>query len=63
MAERITLPELGYTQDKIKAEDPANDFQSSTGRFEVFRSDESMGIRLDGAAAYVGAIISPFIAG
>lgn len=28
--------------------------------FQVFRSGEGMGIRLDGASAYAGAIISPF---
>lgn len=38
----------------------ANDFQPNTGRLEVFRSGEGMGIRLDSAAAYAGAIISPY---
>lgn len=48
VAEGMTLPELGLTQDNIKAqgyaiqcrvttEDPANNFQPSTGRIEVFR--------------------------
>lgn len=48
IAEGMTLPELGLTQDKIQAqgyaiqcrvttEDPANNFQPSTGRIEVFR--------------------------
>lgn len=71
IAEGITLPELGYTQEKIipqgyaiqcrvTTEDPANDFQPSTGRLEVFRSGEGMGIRLDSASAYSGAIISPY---
>ncbi|XP_075166781.1 pyruvate carboxylase isoform X2 [Haematobia irritans] len=71
VAEGMTLPELGYTQDKIKSrgyaiqcrvttEDPANDFQPSTGRLEVFRSGEGMGIRLDSASAFAGAIISPY---
>uniref|UniRef100_U5EW27 Pyruvate carboxylase n=1 Tax=Corethrella appendiculata TaxID=1370023 RepID=U5EW27_9DIPT len=71
IAEGMTLPELGYTQDKIKpqgyaiqcrvtTEDPANDFQPNTGRLEVFRSGEGMGIRLDSASAYAGAIISPY---
>lgn len=71
VAEGILLPELGYTQDKIRVdgyaiqcrvttEDPANDFQPNTGRLEVFRSGEGMGIRLDSAAAYAGAIISPY---
>lgn len=71
VAEGMTLPELGYTQDKIiprgyaiqcrvTTEDPANDFQPSTGRIEVFRSGEGMGIRLDSASAFAGAIISPY---
>ncbi|KAI8125038.1 Pyruvate carboxylase 1 [Lucilia cuprina] len=71
VAEGMTLPELGYTQDKIQprgyaiqcrvtTEDPANEFQPSTGRIEVFRSGEGMGIRLDSASAFAGAIISPY---
>ncbi|XP_045451992.1 pyruvate carboxylase, mitochondrial [Melitaea cinxia] len=71
VAEGLTLPELGLTQDKIHTqgfaiqcrvttEDPANNFQPSTGRIEVFRSGEGMGIRLDSASTYAGAIISPY---
>lgn len=71
IAEGLTLPELGMTQDKITAqgcaiqcrvttEDPAKNFQPDTGRLEVFRSGEGMGIRLDGASAFAGAIISPY---
>lgn len=71
VTEGMTLPELGMTQDKITpqgcaiqcrvtTEDPAKGFQPDTGRLEVFRSGEGMGIRLDGASAYAGAIISPY---
>lgn len=71
VAEGMTLPEMGLTQDNISTqgyaiqcrvttEDPANDFQPSVGRLEVFRSGEGMGIRLDSASAYAGAIISPY---
>ncbi|CAH0625321.1 unnamed protein product [Chrysodeixis includens] len=71
VAEGMTLPEMGLTQDKINAqgfaiqcrvttEDPANNFQPSTGRIEVFRSGEGMGIRLDSASTYAGAVISPY---
>ncbi|KAF9793700.1 hypothetical protein SFRURICE_003524 [Spodoptera frugiperda] len=71
VAEGMTLPEMGLTQDKIQAqgyaiqcrvttEDPANNFQPSTGRIEVFRSGEGMGIRLDSASTYAGAVISPY---
>lgn len=70
IAEGKTLPELGMTQDKIKeqgcsiqcrvtTEDPGKNFQPDTGRIEVFRSGEGFGIRLDGASAFAGAIISP----
>ncbi|XP_011873206.1 PREDICTED: pyruvate carboxylase, mitochondrial isoform X1 [Vollenhovia emeryi] len=71
IAEGLTLPELGMTQEKIipqgfaiqcrvTTEDPAKNFQPDTGRIEVFRSGEGMGIRLDGASAFAGAIISPY---
>ncbi|XP_014471829.1 PREDICTED: pyruvate carboxylase, mitochondrial isoform X3 [Dinoponera quadriceps] len=71
IAEGMTLPELGMTQEKIipqgfaiqcrvTTEDPAKSFQPDTGRIEVFRSGEGMGIRLDGASAFAGAIISPY---
>ncbi|KYN42091.1 Pyruvate carboxylase, mitochondrial [Trachymyrmex septentrionalis] len=71
IAEGMTLPELSMTQDKIipqgfaiqcrvTTEDPAKNFQPDTGRIEVFRSGEGMGIRLDGASAFAGAIISPY---
>ncbi|XP_052749258.1 pyruvate carboxylase, mitochondrial isoform X2 [Galleria mellonella] len=71
VAEGMTLPELGLTQDKIRTEgfaiqcrvtteDPGNNFQPSTGRIEVFRSGEGMGIRLDSASTYAGAVISPY---
>ncbi|XP_017771058.1 PREDICTED: pyruvate carboxylase, mitochondrial isoform X2 [Nicrophorus vespilloides] len=71
VAEGMTLPELGLVQDKIypsgfaiqcrvTTEDPAKNFQPDTGRIEVFRSGEGMGIRLDGASGFAGAIISPY---
>ncbi|EEB20186.1 pyruvate carboxylase, putative [Pediculus humanus corporis] len=71
IASGMTLPELGLTQDKIgvegfaiqcrmTTEDPAKQFQPDTGRIEVFRSGEGMGIRLDSASAYAGAFISPY---
>jgi pyruvate carboxylase len=70
IAEGRTLPELGLEQEKIQmsgfalqcrvtTEDPANDFQPSTGRIEVFRNGEGTGIRYD-SAAFSGAIISPY---
>lgn len=71
IAEGHTLEELGLTQDKIHlngcaiqcrmtTEDPSRNFQPDTGRIEVFRSGEGMGIRLDSASAFAGAVISPY---
>ncbi|XP_021370630.1 pyruvate carboxylase, mitochondrial-like isoform X2 [Mizuhopecten yessoensis] len=71
IAEGYTLPELGLQQEDINlhgyaiqcrmtTEDPAKNFQPDTGRIEVFRSGEGMGIRLDGALGFAGAIISPY---
>uniref|UniRef100_A0AAY4BTT9 pyruvate carboxylase n=1 Tax=Denticeps clupeoides TaxID=299321 RepID=A0AAY4BTT9_9TELE len=70
ICEGRSLPELGLKQDKIRingsaiqcrvtTEDPARGFQPDTGRLEVFRSGEGMGIRLDSASAFQGALISP----
>uniref|UniRef100_A0A9J8B6E6 Pyruvate carboxylase n=1 Tax=Cyprinus carpio carpio TaxID=630221 RepID=A0A9J8B6E6_CYPCA len=70
VCEGRSLPELGLEQDKIQingcaiqcrvtTEDPSRGFQPDTGRIEVFRSGEGMGIRLDSASAFQGAVISP----
>ncbi|KAM7377445.1 hypothetical protein PAMA_013975 [Pampus argenteus] len=70
VCEGRSLQELGLKQDKIRVngcaiqcrvttEDPARGFQPDTGRIEVFRSGEGMGIRLDSASAFQGAVISP----
>lgn len=71
VAEGHDLASLGLTQDKLRTigyaiqcrvttEDPAKGFQPDSGRLEVFRSGEGMGIRLDSASAFAGAIISPY---
>lgn len=71
IAEGRTLPELGLRQENIRSrgcaiqcrvttEDPSKNFRPDTGRIEVFRSGEGFGIRLDGASAFAGAIISPY---
>ena len=71
VAEGKSLEDLGLTQDNIRTqgvalqcrvttEDPAKNFQPDTGRIEVFRSAEGMGIRLDSASAFSGAFISPY---
>uniref|UniRef100_T1D9G8 Pyruvate carboxylase n=1 Tax=Crotalus horridus TaxID=35024 RepID=T1D9G8_CROHD len=70
IAEGKSLPELGLKQEnvslngcaiqcRVTTEDPARGFQPDTGRIEVFRSGEGMGIRLDSASAFQGAVISP----
>uniref|UniRef100_A0A183BLK8 Pyruvate carboxylase n=1 Tax=Globodera pallida TaxID=36090 RepID=A0A183BLK8_GLOPA len=46
-------------QCRVTTEDPARGFQPDSGRIEVFRSGEGMGIRLDGASAFAGSVISP----
>ncbi|CAL1284612.1 unnamed protein product [Larinioides sclopetarius] len=71
LCEGYSLPELGMQQDhihmkgcaiqcRVTTEDPAKNFQPDTGRIEVFRSGEGFGIRLDGASAFAGALISPY---
>lgn len=71
VAEGHSLPELKLTQNDIHVngcaiqcrmttEDPARNFQPDTGRIEVFRSGEGMGIRIDSASAFAGAIVSPY---
>ncbi|OCT81661.1 pyruvate carboxylase, mitochondrial [Xenopus laevis] len=70
VAEGKSLPDLGLKQENIRingcaiqcrvtTEDPSRGFQPDTGRIEVFRSGEGMGIRLDSASAFQGAVISP----
>lgn len=44
----------------IFKEDPAKSFQPDYGRIEVYRSGEGMGIRIDSANAFTGAVISPY---
>ncbi|CAJ0961888.1 unnamed protein product, partial [Mesorhabditis belari] len=46
-------------QCRLTTEDPARGFQPDSGRIEVFRSGEGMGIRLDSASAYAGSVITP----
>jgi len=69
VAEGQLLPDLGLTQDsiathgaaiqcRVTTEDPAKSFQPDTGRIEVYRSGQGMGIRLDGIA-FTGAEITP----
>ena len=55
------IPVHGYAlQCRVTTEDPANGFVPDYGRIITYRSPAGMGIRLDGASAYSGAVITPF---
>lgn len=71
VAEGHSLKDLNLLQDNIKiygsalqcrmtTEDPAKNFQPDNGRIEVYRSGEGMGIRIDSANAFTGAVITPY---
>jgi pyruvate carboxylase len=47
-------------QCRMTTEDPAKNFQPDNGRIEVYRSGEGMGIRIDSANAFTGAVITPY---
>ncbi|HVA95791.1 MAG TPA: pyruvate carboxylase [Candidatus Dormibacteraeota bacterium] len=47
-------------QCRVTTEDPANNFLPDYGRIMTYRSPAGFGIRLDGASAYGGAVITPF---
>jgi pyruvate carboxylase len=51
----------GYAlQCRVTTEDPANGFVPDYGRIQTYRSPAGFGIRLDGASAYGGAVITPY---
>lgn len=71
VAEGHSLNDLNLQQNNIRVhgsalqcrmttEDPAKNFQPDNGRIEVYRSGEGMGIRIDSANAFTGAIITPY---
>ncbi|MFN7932843.1 MAG: pyruvate carboxylase [Bryobacteraceae bacterium] len=47
-------------QCRVTTEDPANNFIPDYGRIHTYRSPAGFGIRLDGASAYGGAVITPY---
>lgn len=47
-------------QCRVTTEDPANNFVPDYGKIHTYRSPAGFGIRLDGASAYGGAVISPY---
>ncbi|PAA48465.1 hypothetical protein BOX15_Mlig023017g1 [Macrostomum lignano] len=71
LAEGFSLRDIGLKQERIEVngyamqcrvttEDVSKGFQPDSGRLEVFRPGQGIGIRLDSASAYAGAIISPY---
>ena len=47
-------------QCRVTTEDPAANFVPDYGKIHTYRSPAGFGIRLDGASAYGGALISPY---
>ena len=47
-------------QCRITTEDPEENFSPDYGRLSTYRSPAGLGIRLDGATAYAGAVLSPY---
>ena len=47
-------------QCRVTTEDPANNFVPDYGKIHTYRSPAGFGIRLDGASAYGGAVITPY---
>jgi pyruvate carboxylase len=47
-------------QCRVTTEDPANHFTPDYGKIQTYRSPAGFGIRLDGASAYGGAVITPY---
>ncbi|MBI5085486.1 MAG: pyruvate carboxylase [Acidobacteria bacterium] len=47
-------------QCRVTTEDPAKNFVPDYGRISTYRSPAGFGVRLDGASAYGGAVITPY---
>ncbi len=55
------IPLHGFAmQCRVTTEDAENNFVPDYGRLQTYRSPAGFGIRLDGASAYGGAVITPF---
>jgi pyruvate carboxylase len=70
VAEGSTLAEIGLPDEmpkpsgyaiqcRVTTEDPENDFLPDAGRITHYRSPGGFGVRLDGATAFTGAVVSP----
>ena len=61
MPSQQQIPVNGYAlQCRITTEDPSTNFIPDYGRIHTYRSPAGFGIRLDGASAYGGAVITPY---
>lgn len=47
-------------QCRVTTEDPAKNFLPDYGKIQTYRSPAGFGVRLDGASAYGGAVITPY---
>ena len=55
----VPEPRSYAIQCRVTTEDPENDFLPDTGRIVHYRSPGGLGVRLDGATAFTGGIVSP----
>ena len=61
IAKQSDVHRNGYAiQCRVTTEDPANNFAPDTGKITAYRSPGGFGVRLDGATAGAGAVISPY---
>src|SRR5690606_6181571 len=61
MPTQDAVPKNGYAlQCRITTEDPENKFTPDYGRISAYRSPGGLGVRLDGAMGFAGAVITPF---
>ncbi|HYO82350.1 MAG TPA: pyruvate carboxylase, partial [Bryobacteraceae bacterium] len=61
LPQQDAMPLHGYAlQCRVTTEDPGNGFRPDYGKIHTYRSPAGFGIRLDGASAYGGAVITPY---
>jgi pyruvate carboxylase len=61
LPEQEEVPLHGFAlQCRVTTEDPGNGFVPDYGKIHTYRSPAGFGIRLDGASAYGGAVITPY---
>ena len=61
LASQDCVHQNGYSiQCRVTTEDPANNFAPDTGKITAYRSPGGFGVRLDGATAGAGSVISPY---